>query len=69
MKRNMICLGQKIAGERVTRVLERAGELHGFPKTIVVNNGPEFTSKARAKTHRPTRSARSPRDAFGHRRP
>src|SRR5262245_22523922 len=35
-----------IAGERVTRVLERAGELHGFPKTIVVDNGPEFTSKA-----------------------
>lgn len=35
-----------IAGERVTRVLERAGALHGFPKTIVVDNGPEFTSKA-----------------------
>jgi putative transposase len=35
-----------IAGERVTRVLERAGEQHGFPKTIVVDNGPEFTSKA-----------------------
>lgn len=35
-----------IAGERVTRVLDRAGELHGFPKTIVVDNGPEFTSKA-----------------------
>jgi len=34
-----------IAGERVTRVLERAGELHGFPKTIVVDNGPEFTGK------------------------
>lgn len=35
-----------IAGERVARVLERAGERHGFPKTIVVDNGPEFTSKA-----------------------
>lgn len=23
-----------IAGERVTRVLERAGEWHGFPKTL-----------------------------------
>jgi putative transposase len=35
-----------IAGERVARVLDRAGDRHGFPKTIVVDNGPEFTSKA-----------------------
>ena len=30
----------------MTRVLDRAGELHGFPKTIVVDNGPEFTGRA-----------------------
>lgn len=35
-----------IVGECVTRVLDRAGELYGFPRTIVVDNGPEFTSKA-----------------------
>ena len=35
-----------LSGERVTRVLDRAGELHGFPKTIVVDNGPEFTGRA-----------------------
>jgi putative transposase len=35
-----------ISGERVTRVLDRAIELHGQPKVIVVDNGPEFRSKA-----------------------
>jgi putative transposase len=35
-----------ISGERVTRVLDRAIELHGQPKIIVVDNGPEFRSKA-----------------------
>jgi putative transposase len=35
-----------ISGERVTRVLDRAIELHRQPKVIVVDNGPEFRSKA-----------------------
>ncbi len=35
-----------ISGVRVTRVLDRAIELHGTPNMIVVDNGPEFRSKA-----------------------
>jgi len=35
-----------ISGERVTRVLDRAFESRGRPKTLVVDNGPEFTSRA-----------------------
>jgi putative transposase len=34
-----------IPGERVVRVLERLAETHGLPETIVVDNGPEFTSR------------------------
>jgi putative transposase len=35
-----------ISGERVNRVLERIAALRGLPETIVMDNGPEFTSKA-----------------------
>jgi putative transposase len=35
-----------ISGQRVTRVLDRVGLIWGLPKRIVVDNGPEFTSRA-----------------------
>ena len=35
-----------LSAQRVIRALERAGEMYGFPKAIVVDNGPEFTSRA-----------------------
>ena len=35
-----------ISGLRVTRVLDRAIQLHGKPEVIVTDNGPEFTSHA-----------------------
>ena len=35
-----------ISGVRVTRVLDRLKEERGLPAVIVVDNGPEFTSKA-----------------------
>jgi putative transposase len=35
-----------LAGARVVRVLERLGEAHGTPERIIIDNGPEFTSKA-----------------------
>ncbi len=35
-----------LPGLRVIRTLERAIELHGKPKMIVMDNGPEFTCKA-----------------------
>lgn len=35
-----------ISGERVTRVLDWQKRIHGLPETIIVDNGPEFTSKA-----------------------
>jgi putative transposase len=37
--------GRSLPADRVIRCLERAGESYGFPKTIVVDNGPEFASK------------------------
>lgn len=37
-----------LSGERVARVLDRAAEMPGLPKKIVVDNGPEFTSRATA---------------------
>ena len=44
------CLGQlvdvSISGERVSRFLERLVVDRGRPQAIVVDNGPEFTSKA-----------------------
>jgi len=35
-----------IGGERVVRVLERLKQQRGLPERIVMDNGPEFTSKA-----------------------
>ena len=35
-----------IPGQRVVRVLERLSETHGLPQALVLDNGPEFTSKA-----------------------
>jgi putative transposase len=35
-----------IYSERVTRALERAIEAHGKPRRLVMDNGPEFTSRA-----------------------
>ncbi|MBI5431861.1 MAG: IS3 family transposase [Planctomycetes bacterium] len=34
-----------LPAQRVIRALEQAGELYGLPSSIVVDNGPEFTSK------------------------
>ena len=38
-------VGRSIPGSRVVRVLERAARARGLPSTIVVDNGPEFTSR------------------------
>lgn len=35
-----------ISGERVVRFLDHLASLHGLPDEIVLDNGPEFTSKA-----------------------
>ena len=35
-----------LPGERVCRVLDRAAAKYGWPTVIVMDNGPEFTSKA-----------------------
>ena len=35
-----------ISGERVTRALDRAIEMYGKPWQMVMDNGPEFTSRA-----------------------
>ena len=35
-----------LGGARVVRVLERLWEVHGTPMRIMIDNGPEFTSKA-----------------------
>jgi putative transposase len=35
-----------LTGQRVTRVLDRMAVVHGLPQVIVVDNGPEFISKA-----------------------
>lgn len=37
---------QSLGGHRVVEVLRRVGEKRGLPKTIKVDQGPEFTSKA-----------------------
>jgi putative transposase len=45
-----VCVGQlvdvSISGARVARFLDQLGELRGLPRTLVMDNGPEFTSKA-----------------------
>ena len=35
-----------MSGERVGRILDQAAARYGWPSTIVMDNGPEFTSKA-----------------------
>ena len=35
-----------MSGERLGRVLDQAAARHGYPSTLVMDNGPEFTSKA-----------------------
>jgi putative transposase len=35
-----------ISGQRVTRVLEELAQFTGLPEVLVMDNGPEFTSKA-----------------------
>ena len=37
---------RSLPADRVIDLLERVGEVIGFPETIVVDNGPEFASKA-----------------------
>jgi putative transposase len=39
-------VGRSLPAARAIECLERAGEEYGFPETIVVDNGPEFASKA-----------------------
>jgi len=34
-----------ISGDRVTRVLDRLADMRGLPEVLVMDNGPEFTSK------------------------
>lgn len=45
-----VCVGQlvdlSISGERVARFLDQLGYERGFPQRIVMDNGPELTSKA-----------------------
>lgn len=40
-----IDVAHSIPGERVAAVLDRAGLVRGFPRSIVCDNGPEFTSR------------------------
>jgi putative transposase len=39
-------VAKSIPAERVVRVLDRLAVIRGLPQTIVVDNGPEFTSRA-----------------------
>jgi putative transposase len=39
-------VAHSISGARVARALDQAAERRGFPRVIVVDNGPEFTSRA-----------------------
>jgi len=45
-----VCVGQlvdvSISGVRVARHLDRHSDLRGLPRTLTMDNGPEFTSKA-----------------------
>ena len=45
-----VCVAMEVdfsmSGERVSRVLDSAAAKYGWPESIVVDNGPEFTSKA-----------------------
>jgi putative transposase len=42
-------VGSSITGERVVRTMTRLEAMGGLPKTVVTDNGPEFTGKAMAK--------------------
>ena len=42
----VLTAARSMPAERVIRSLERAAETYGLPKRIVVDNGPEFTSRA-----------------------
>ncbi len=41
-----MAVAHSITGERVAQLLDQAAARHGWPRTIVVDNGPEFTSRA-----------------------
>ena len=45
-----VCVGQltdlSISGERMARYLDQIGQSRGLPNRIVMDNGPEMTSKA-----------------------
>jgi len=41
-----IAVGAGLSGQRVAEVLESLDQTYGLPKTIQVDNGPEFTSRA-----------------------
>ena len=41
-----IVVDSSISGVRVTRELDRLAETRGLPRTLVLDNGPEFTSRA-----------------------
>ena len=42
----MIDAATSLPGTRVVRVLDELAEARGLPETIVIDNGPEFTSRA-----------------------
>jgi putative transposase len=42
----VIAVDTSISGQRVTRVLEELAQFTGLPEVLVLDNGPEFTSKA-----------------------
>lgn len=42
----VIEVDHSLTGQRVTRALDRMALVHGLPQVIVVDNGPEFISKA-----------------------
>lgn len=42
----VIAVDTSISGQRVTRVLEELAQFTGLPEVLVMDNGPEFTSKA-----------------------
>jgi putative transposase len=45
-----VVIERSIGGHRVVRFLEQLAALHGYPKTITVDNGPEFISPVGVQT-------------------
>ncbi len=41
-----MAVAHSITGERLAQLLDQVAARHGCPRTIVVDNGPEFTSRA-----------------------